>query len=63
MDTTQVDFFLLKAGEAFWRLPLANDRAQQIEKHGTPNCQWTKCPILDPVVSTDISKETVRNDN
>ena len=38
-------------------------RAQRIEKQGTPDCRWTKCPALDAVVSTTVPKQTVRNDN
>ena len=36
----------------------AKSRTQHIEKQGMPNCRWTKCPALNPVVSDNVLKQS-----
>ena len=60
-------FQLSEAGEAFLQTAFSKrmdrkNRAQRVEKLGMPDCRWTKCPTLDPVVAANLPKDTIRND-
>ena len=63
-DTSQTKTFeISEAGEAiqeatFSKCMDAKSRTQHIEKQGMPNCRWTKCPALNPVVSDNVLKQS-----
>ena len=41
----------------------AATRRKWVQKQGKPDSRWTKCPELDPVVTSTLSKETIKADN
>ena len=36
---------------------------KQVQKQGKPDSRWTKCPELDPVVTSTLPKETIKAEN
>jgi len=53
-------FPLSEAGNAFQEVSVW--RKSHIQKYGTPDSCWSKCPDLDTVVVTNLPKDTVRMD-
>ena len=64
-DESETLFQVSEAGNAFLetvfgkRLEAAT-RRKRVQKQGKPDSRWTKCPELDPVVASTLSKETVK---
>ena len=70
-EPTEIDadtFQLSETREAFLETAFKKrmdsaGRAKHIENLGVPDCCWTKCPTLDPIVSANLPKNTIRMDN
>jgi len=70
-EPTEIDadmFQLSEAGEAFLETAFKKKmdsagQAKCVENQGASDYCWTKCPTLDPVVSANLPKDTIRMDN
>lgn len=49
--------------ETTFSSPMSNsDRKKRVEKFGVPDCEWVRCPKLDPVLKTTLPKEAIKAD-
>ena len=49
--------------ETAFSSPMSNsDRKKRVEKFRVPDCEWVRCPKLDPVLKTTLPKEAMKAD-
>ena len=49
-------------GTAFLPEMTNSDRRKRVEKFGVPECDFVRCPKLDPVLKSTLPKEAIKAD-